>query len=192
MSVLLTGFGPFAEHGSNPSEALVTAPALLAMPDVNSLVLPTCFNRAPDLLIQRIEETLPQAILMFGLAATSTNLRLERFARNRNTSASADNDGVMGTSLGASVPMGPATYVSSLPLLAMSRIASQKGASVAFSDDAGGFVCNHTFYRIAHYLAERYPRTRCGFVHIPTPMPREPQLEAWVDVIIAWIKLLQP
>ncbi len=42
------------------------------------------------------------------------------------------------------------------------------GIPATLSLSAGSFVCNQVFFGLAHALATRYPRTRGGFVHVPS------------------------
>ncbi len=42
------------------------------------------------------------------------------------------------------------------------------GIPAALSLSAGSYVCNQTFFALAHLLATRWPGVRGGFVHVPS------------------------
>ncbi|MEN8184635.1 MAG: pyrrolidone-carboxylate peptidase, partial [Myxococcota bacterium] len=55
----------------------------------------------------------------------------------------------------------------------------------AWSDDAGGFLCNHVFYRARDWVEHAGLAIPCGFVHLPPleALPLARQREA-VDVCL--------
>jgi pyroglutamyl-peptidase len=59
---------------------------------------------------------------------------------------------------------------------------------VAWSDDAGGFLCNHVFYRAREWLERRGLLVPCGFVHLP-PLAAL-ALERQVDAVAACLDVL--
>lgn len=46
------------------------------------------------------------------------------------------------------------------------------GLPVTFSDHAGGFICNHLFYRARHWIDSQGLDVPMGFVHLP-PLPEQ-------------------
>src|SRR6186713_1892899 len=112
--ILVTGFDPFGEHTHNSSAALIEALGKRNDPQLSCRLLPTSFRRAGELLEAWIDEK-PAAVVMLGLAASATALRLERFARNRDDSTTPDNDGE--SRQDAKIfPFAPEVYTSTLPL----------------------------------------------------------------------------
>jgi pyroglutamyl-peptidase len=49
----------------------------------------------------------------------------------------------------------------------MSAALDARGIPHVLSENAGGYVCNHTFFRARHEIAESGQEIRCGFVHVP-------------------------
>jgi pyroglutamyl-peptidase len=174
--LLVTGFERFGEHAVNPSEAVVRA--LEPGWALRTAVLPVAFRRAASRLQQLLAASPPRAVLLLGLHGGS-EIRLERLARNRDEADAADEDGETRTQL-AIAASGPAAYPSTLPLDDLARELSSRSLPWAWSDDAGGFLCNHVFYRARAWVEQAGLQIPCGFIHLPPlealPLPR--QLEA--------------
>lgn len=162
--VLLTGFGSFPGVGRNPSADVVRALAgrVVAGLDVQGTTLDVSFARAPRQLQAALSLHRPWAVLSLGVAP-GEDLRLEALARNRDSAAVPDVDGVLRA--GQEVRAGAApTLPSRLPLAALAAALQAGGFPVRASDDAGGYLCNHLFYE----LLLRHAAGPCGFVHVPT------------------------
>lgn len=184
--ILVTGFDPFGEHTHNSSAALVEALAERNDPELSCRILPTSFRRAGELIETWVDER-PAAVVMLGLAASATALRLERFARNRDDAESADNDGESRRDAKI-VPFAPEVYASTLPLERFAAALRRLGTPVELSESAGGFLCNHVFYRARHALELRNLGTPCGFVHVPATQPGE--LEPWLGGVAECLRVL--
>lgn len=164
MPIVVTGFEPFGSHSSNPSGLLVQR--LSGRPEVVTEVLPTSYERAGQRVEALLREHAPSAVLMLGLSARARCLVLERRALNWDDSTATDNDGQRRSGFPIA-PQGPRSYASTLPLDRFAALASEAGVQIEFSDDAGGFVCNHVYYRAAHTIEQSALGTRSGFVHLP-------------------------
>jgi len=166
LRVLLTAFHPFAGDGRNPSAEVLAA--IVADPPIDGLVaevLPVVYADAGRRVEQLIAEHRPAAWVGLGLHAGATAITLERRATNADDASVADNAGDVRR--GVDIETGGPTYrPATLPLDGM---ASAVGGRVAFSDSAGRFVCNHTFYRAAAAAERLEPRPAVGFVHLPWP-----------------------
>jgi pyroglutamyl-peptidase len=164
MPILLTGFDPFATYSSNPSGLL--AERLQGRPGLVSTVIPTSYTRAGSLVEDLLRKHTPEAVLLVGLSARARGLVLERRAKNWDDSDTHDNEGVRRN--GEHIAeQGPESYLSTLPLERFYALATDAGLPVEMSDDAGSFLCNHVFYRAAHFLTGSGSRAPCGFVHVP-------------------------
>ena len=162
--VLVTGFEPFRGERVNPSEQVVRA--LAGRPELITAVLPVSYRRAAEQLSLLLEAHRPRALLLLGLAAGSA-IRLERAARNCDASEGPDEDGEARAATPIAA-LGPADYASTLPLAAFAARLAGLALPVVWSDDAGGFLCNHVFYRARAWAAEQSGLTiPCGFVHLP-------------------------
>ncbi|HEU5074294.1 MAG TPA: hypothetical protein VFU02_08975 [Polyangiaceae bacterium] len=185
--ILVTGFEPFGSHASNTSLQIVEALGAGGDPRLSCRVLPTSFRRAGELIESWIETETPAAVVMLGLAASAAGLRLERFATNRDDSESLDNDGELRKSA-AIVKAAPEVYASTLPLERIAAAVRSRGTAVEFSLSAGGFVCNHVFYRARHAIERRSLRLPCGFLHVPAT--HSGQLEPWLGAVRECLRVL--
>jgi pyroglutamyl-peptidase len=161
--LLVTGFEPFGVHRENPSEQVVRA--LAGRAGLAAAVLPVSYRRAEARLGALLDATQPRALLLLGLAAGEA-IRLERVARNLDVADACDEDGEAraGRAIAAA---GPASHASTLPLDRFAEALERLSLPTAWSEDAGGFLCNHVFYWARERL-ERSGRTiPCGFVHLP-------------------------
>jgi pyroglutamyl-peptidase len=173
LRVLVAGFEPFGGLKHNPTQELADkldsiSPALKERVQPRGVVLPVTYDGAWPRLLSEIDEFRPHVVLAFGLGAHASGLRLETTARNHD-SGLWDNLGR--SRKGAIIPDGPGALPSGLPLEALRRALHEGGFDVQFSDNAGGYLCNHIFYRLTAYAASR-PEMRAGFIHVPQ-MPLE-------------------
>ncbi len=118
LTILLTGFGPFPGAPSNPTGVLVQKLARLRRPalaDVRLVphVFPTSYRAVDRDLPQLLADVKPDAVLMFGLSARASCLRVETRARNA-LSAFRDVDGQRSLST-CIVPGGPAALPFGIP-----------------------------------------------------------------------------
>jgi pyroglutamyl-peptidase len=178
--VLVTGFGPFEKHRSNPSRAIAAAlerrtPAGLR---VRAAELPVSFAGAP-LAVERFVErhAAHEPVLLLGLGVQNAGyFRFERRARGRFTTPRTDNDGMAGATIGASV--GP-TLRTRVDLASWARLLRAAGAEdVRISDDAGGYVCERTYHALLSAGEQRDIETL--FLHVPparfVPSPTQARL----------------
>ncbi|MCC6464050.1 MAG: hypothetical protein IT463_01775 [Planctomycetes bacterium] len=169
--LLLTGFEPFGNWRVNPSwDALVLAQSqgLFAGTEVHLARLPVTWNGAYSAFEDAVRRCTPHAAVSFGLhggmaGREAATVYIERIARNRDGATKPDNDGRQGGQ-GAILAHAPETLSSTLPLEPMRNALRDAGRQAEYSDDAGGYLCNHLFFRGAAALQGRIPY---GFVHVP-------------------------
>jgi len=190
VTVLVTGFEPFQEMPANASELVVRALGGAGLPDVVTDVLPTAYGRAGARIEYLLEAHRPSAAILLGLASSAMALRLERVALNLDDEAAADNDGDRRHGVRI-VDDGPVGYWSSLPISEIAAALQSSGESVELSHDAGGYVCNHVFFRAVHHCARHLPDTACGLVHVPFVAGTGPQLDRLVAAVRVVIDVLQ-
>lgn len=168
-NLLLTGFNPFGGHAANVSEALVRAIEadwpVAASTRLTVAVLPTEFAGAGDAIVDLIRAHAPDAVVCCGLAE-GWGLRLELVARNCDSCGAPDNAGECRPDAIIDAA-GPAWYDGTLPYHQLSRTLTARGIPHEYSDDAGGFVCNHVFYRACREIAHSGRAALCGFIHFP-------------------------
>ncbi|EKO3921925.1 pyroglutamyl-peptidase I [bacterium 19MO03SA05] len=169
--VLLTGFEPFGEDSLNPSQALLNAKEQLHVTGVEVIgcVLPVVRYQAAEVAINAIKTHQPDLVLMFGQASGRAAITPERVAINLDDYRIADNAGHQPIDE-AIIADGPAAYFTTLPVKAMVEDLQQAGIAAEVSYSAGTFVCNHLFYAVQHYLAQK--DIRSGFIHVP-PLPEQ-------------------
>jgi len=188
MTTLITGFGPFETWSENTSELAIRRLDTLGLRSVVTAVLPVSYTRAGERVSELLEAHRPATLILLGLAGSAERVRLERVARNRDDSTRPDMDGVVRDDR-AIVADAPATYASTLPLAAMASAATELGVPIDYSDDAGGYVCNHTFFVACHLTASRFPNCRSGFVHVPDLAGDEGALQRLVATLERWVAL---
>jgi pyroglutamyl-peptidase len=154
-SVLVTGFEPFGEHETNPSQLVAEA--------LDGVVLPVSYERAPDALRAAIDERKPDVVICLGLANDRSAISVERWAHNLDEATTVDNEGVAGSGR-AIDPGGPLARASTLAVDEIVAALQAEEIPVEVSRDAGGYLCNHVFYRLMGAVPAG---TRGGFVHVP-------------------------
>lgn len=162
--VLVTGFEPFDNEMINPSWEV--AKILGQEPHIESLQLPCVFDLSLQVLEQKILEVQPDVVICIGQAGGRADITVERVAINLNDASIADNQGNQPIDT-AVVENAPAAYFSTLPCKAMVQAMKTAGVPASLSLSAGTYVCNHTMFGLLHFLAEKMPNCRGGFVHIP-------------------------
>lgn len=155
MRLLAFGFGSFPGVADNPSRFA----AFAASPEAEVLRVSYA---AVDLRVAQFgDEEL--AVIAFGIAASSTRPRIELFARNRDSASVPDVDGIIreGVIENAAPELLPGHWIEPL-LVALAPF------DIETSDDAGGYLCNHLYWRLL-----RRPQSAAVFVHLPPG--REPE-----------------
>ena len=171
MTVLLTGFGAFANVERNPSELIVSALSgtRIGGHDVVGRVLPVSAEATPAAVRSALDETEPALAVLLGVAPGRAALAAERVAVNVLDFTEPDNDGA----LPVDVPIehdGPAAYFATLPLRAILDAWHRAGIPGYLSDTAGTYLCNAALYTALHATADR--ALPVGFLHLPS-LPTE-------------------
>lgn len=162
--VLITGFEPFGGESINPSWEV--AKILAKQPHIDAVQLPCVFDRSLDMLREKIQALQPDVVICIGQAGGRSSIEIERVAINLNDASIPDNQGNQPIDT-AIVPHAPAAYFTTLPAKAMVQAVKNAGVPASLSLSAGSYVCNHAMFGLLHFLAENFPQTRGGFIHIP-------------------------
>jgi len=170
--VLLTGFEPFAGATVNPSWDAVQEVARSPIPGVELIVrrLPVVFGDAAARLLEHITLHTPDLVIAVGVAEGRSRISVETVAHNLDDARIPDNLGRQPLAA-PTVPGGPETLASTLPVELIVAALEAQGIPAEASDSAGSFVCNHAFYALQHALRE--PRVPSGFIHVPATMEME-------------------
>lgn len=189
--LLITGFDPFGGQRINPSwEAVQRLPDVIGDFMLCKLQIPTCYARAPQMLLEQAAAIHPDAILSIGQAGGREAVTPERIAVNILDARIADNASVVHAGERIA-PDGPAAYFATVPVETMTAAIRSAGIPAAVSNTAGTFVCNDVLYSVLH----RYAGTgvRVGFIHVPyLPEQGAPSLplEDIVKALTAAIEVL--
>ncbi|GED56434.1 pyroglutamyl-peptidase I [Brevibacillus formosus] len=167
-TILVTGFDPFGGEMVNPAWESVKELGKIEsdLYKVELRQIPTVFEKSIEHLYTAIDETNPDIVLCIGQAGGRGDIAVERVAINVNDARIPDNEG----NQPIDTPIrenGPTGYWSTLPIKAIVHELKQQGIPASISQTAGTYVCNHLFYGLMHYLAEKEASVRGGFIHIP-------------------------
>jgi len=165
--ILLTGFQPFGGHAVNPTMLLMDR--LAGTEGVVTATLPVEYDRCGDAFAALLDQHRPSAALCFGLSYRTDVVRVERVARNRDETDQPDNTGIVRTD-DVIAADGPESYPCGLPVPRLLAALAAAGVPADVSDDAGGFVCNHLYYRARHLIETRGLCLPMAFIHVP-PLP---------------------
>lgn len=165
--ILLTGFQPFGSNAVNPTMLLMER--LAGTEGVVTATLPVEYGTSGDAFEDLLDKHEPAAVLCFGLAYKTDALLVERVAWNRDTTEQADNTGLVRQGV-AILDDAPASYPCGFAVPVLVEALTAAGVPVEVSDDAGGYVCNHLYYRALHAVAMRGLDTPVAFIHVP-PLP---------------------
>ena len=171
-TVLVTGFGPFGPHPSNPSEAAVRAlPDRIGGARIVTGVLPVEFGRCAEAALDLVAAHSPDAVILTGLAAGRVAITPERVAINIRDTAGAESFADNAGYAPSEVPIlagGPDGIFATLPIRQIVERLGAAGIPAQISNTAGTFICNETMYAVLTSLASTPPpRAMAGFVHLP-------------------------
>jgi pyroglutamyl-peptidase len=171
LTILLTGFGPFAKVERNPSEQIVEAlgGSRVDGHDVLGRILPVSAAQTPAAVRTAIAETTPALAFLLGVAPGRAALTIERMAVNVFDFEDPDNDGEQPVDIPIE-PDGPVAYFATLPVRRIVEAWRAAGIPGALSNTAGTYLCNAAMYSALHATADE--RLPAGFVHLPS-LPEE-------------------
>jgi pyroglutamyl-peptidase len=170
LRILVTGFGPFPGALYNPTMPLVGRLAQLRRPAFNDLVLSSHIFHVTYATVDRelprlLASYRPHALLMFGLAARTSYLRIETRARNAITTTWPDADGTRMrkgsiAANGDALTFGPHTA-------RLLRAAIATGIDARASRDAGSYLCNYLSWRAIEATRRSDGPRLAAFIHVP-------------------------
>ncbi len=173
--VLVTGFDPFYNNDTNPSQQVVEAlPNFLEVPELESrvtltrLVLPSCCE-SWDIINNQLDSTAYKTtlVIMLGLANKRDRVSIERVALNVQDYRIADNKGHQWEHkrIKKKAPMALETDVD---VLNLKVLLEQHGYPAEVSYHAGTFICNDVYFRVLNKQRKRKDIPCVLFVHLPT------------------------
>lgn len=172
-TILVTGFGPFPGAPVNPTEALMQRLArlprgALGRTHLVTHVFPVSYRAVDRDLPALLARHRPLALVMFGLAARTSWLRLEMRARNAIGRSLRDADGRYNRAAYIAADRGEALAFpnTARALLQPLRVA---GLPVRLSRNAGSYLCNYLSWRAIEHSEARGPDAPAFaiFIHVP-------------------------
>lgn len=170
--ILVTGFEPFGGDTKNPSGDAVQALAFSEDYEMKKLILPVSWSRAFPEIEQVWNEWKPDAVLMVGLAAGASAIRIERVGINL-CGAIKDIDGLYADGsadseaeraiLSDSVNAFFSTFDEKRILAALKK--AEIPAKYSYS--AGTYICNYLLYSSLAKRDREGADMKIGFIHVP-------------------------
>ena len=177
--LLLTGFEPFAQHTSNPTQELVLSLASKVINNfkITSVVLPVEYEKTKQLISKLIEDENPDAVISLGLAGDRTQITPELIALNYCHSETPDNAGVI--KLFEKInPKSKESFVSTLPVEQMINSLKENNFDAKLSTTAGAYLCNTVMYTALQTVSIKKLNIPCGFIHIPKGLDQNQLINA--------------
>ncbi len=190
MHILVTGFGAFGPVVHNPSEALLgRLPDRFKEIEVVPAVLPVD-TKAVQEDLRRYYAQGPCAVFHTGVARERSYLSIECIARNRLEFDLPDNSGRT-ISVGAVIEGDPESRPSRLPTQEILAAWQDLGIEAQATEDAGGYLCNQTFYLGLAWLPASVP---VGFIHLAPDERMSPtgphlELQAQAEAVVRAIEV---
>ena len=163
--LLITGFDPFGGEKINPSyEAVKLLPDVIGEYELTKIELPTVFGRAAEIMIEKIAEIHPDAVICVGQAGGRRGITPEVIGINLREASIADNAGNIprNEKIRAGAPDG---IFSTLPVREMVDAINAEGLPASLSYSAGAFVCNDLLYSLLYEFKDT--EIKIGFIHVP-------------------------
>nr|WP_223281625.1 pyroglutamyl-peptidase I [Xenorhabdus griffiniae] len=167
-TILVTAFEPFDSETINSSWEAVRPlqGCQIAGANIEVRQLPCVFDTSLEQLYAAIGRVKPEVVISVGEAGNRPHISVERVAINVNDARIPDNAGQQPIDT-LVIAGGPTAYFSTLPIKAIANELNNAGIPAKVSQTAGTFVCNHVMYGLLHYLNQRFPAVRGGFIHVP-------------------------
>jgi pyroglutamyl-peptidase len=170
LRILVTGFEPFPGAPYTPTQPLVARLVRLRRPaladvELTGHIFPVTYGAVDRQLPELLGKYRPQALLMFGLAARTSWIRIETRARNAVTMLwpDADHTRVRRRSIAGAADattFGPHTA-------RLLRAALATGVDARLSRNAGSYLCNYLSWRAIEAVNAGSGPRLAAFIHVP-------------------------
>ena len=165
-NLLITGFNPFDERPYNSTaEVLQVLPEVIHDFNLVKAVIPVEWVAGETHLLRWCEKIQPDAILSMGMSKQAV-LQFEFRAQNHRKTELTDNIEEHPPSIRITAN-GPATYPSTWIAPQSLPHRFKNGIQMVHSDDAGGYLCNQTFFLASQYATSQSNKPPVAFIHIP-------------------------
>jgi pyroglutamyl-peptidase len=175
LRILITGFGPFPGAPYNPTQPLVARLLRLRRPafsgvELSGHIFHVTYSTVDRELPELIARHRPHALLMFGLADRTPQVRIETRARNAVTTLWSDADRTRARK--GSIAGGADAMMFGPHTAKLLRAAVSTGIDAGASRDAGSYLCNYLSWRAIEAVKGGGDGPRlAAFVHVP-PLAR--------------------
>lgn len=170
-TVLLTGFAPFGDSKTNPSQQIAERlhGETVGGAKVVGLTLPVRMGEDADQLTAAIADHSPMLVLSLGLASGAACLEVERFAVNLRFAGEVDPSKPVAASLpqSAIIADGMTGLLATVDAERIAAAVRTAGVPARAHGYAGAYACNHILYNALHYAVQWDMRYRAGFIHLP-------------------------
>ncbi|MFD0705153.1 pyroglutamyl-peptidase I [Alloscardovia venturai] len=167
ITVLITGFDPFAKETINPSwEAVSRLDSTISNANIIKLQLPTEFKSSREKLRTAIAQYCPDIVLSVGQAGGRSGITPELVAINFDDASIPDNAGYEPHEETIERE-GENAYFTQLPIKKICVTLKKADIPSYISTTAGTYVCNHVMYEAQFLRSTEYPQLKAGFIHIP-------------------------
>ena len=185
--IALTAYGPFARGHNSSMEVGERVVSLLEADgvQVEFRVMETSWTSFAHDLDALVAEAEPDVLISLGERPDVDAPVVEMNAKNERRKA--DVNGTFGA--GAVVEGGPRERCVSEEFRRAQEAASQGGADIGFSFDAGTYLCNAALY-VNLGMQEAGRVRHGGFVHVPSRERRDPLIENDARAVAEFIRRL--
>ena len=164
--LLLTGFETFSNFKRNISQQVVE---LISAEEVFDFKISTTILAVDETGSREVSDRIESGekfdtILHLGFSENANEILLERYARNNFHMKIADNSGRLLTS--GKISPGHAILETKVPRNFIDNYLSGY-SKISWNEDAGGFVCNETYYRSLLASSEMHQPVVL-FIHLPS------------------------
>jgi pyroglutamyl-peptidase len=190
--IVVTGFEPWQHAAENPTlEVLDQLEQSNAVPgELTTIRLPVDTTKLAAIVEEALDRVRPDLWISLGLATGYSVIAVERMAANVRDFPVPDNAGHQpsGDPVFAD---GPAAYLSTLPVKAMTFALRAAGIPAKLSNSPSTYLCNQMMYTVLHLVDRKRMATRAGFIHVPaTPSYVAKQAYPFVEMPSMSIELM--
>jgi pyroglutamyl-peptidase len=166
--IVVTGFEPWQHGNENPTlNILEQLEQSNAVPgELSTIRLPVDTTKLPVIVDEALDRLAPDLWISLGFAPGHSVIAVERIAANVLDFPIPDNVGHQpgGDPVFAG---GPAAYLSTLPVKAMTFALRAAGIPAKLSNSPSTYLCNQMMYTVLHLIDRKQMPTKAGFIHVP-------------------------
>ncbi len=160
MKTLLTGFGPFLSHETNPTELIVRDIIAPEKVELFRKILPVNFQKIEPSYTKLLDTIQPDLILNTGLNASKGGIQLEYVALNIGADHAPKHH------FFEAVPQNEPALVTQLPIDEWASQLCTRGIPTVRSNHAGTYLCNYLYYLSLNWCKQQGSGNAL-FVHVP-------------------------